>query len=364
MGLLTRGHTARKEKARKGLLPMRARRTSTNTNGAAKPKRKVDVGNVIIISVMVVGACIVAYPTVSDWWNNYHQYRLVTDYMAAVDDLDSKEIERMLEAARAYNEHLLTTSNRYNLSDAERAEYESLLNVSGNGMIGYLQINSIHVNLPIYHGVSQDVLQRAIGHIEGSSLPIGGPSTHCAVSGHRGLPSAKLFSDLDRLTEGDTFTVTVLNQTITYEVDKIHIVDPTDMRDLDIVMGMDYMTLVTCTPYGVNTHRLLVRGHRIDNLAGTLAVPAEAVQIPNYIAVPAVAVPMLFTYLVGALVYYSRFGRYNRRRVMEELSDIAGVELPEEVLDPTSIDDLELPERLRPAASGSDATPDAPTQEG
>jgi sortase A len=172
--------------------------------------------------------------------------------------------------------------------------------------MGYVNIPSIGVNLPVYHGVDEVHLQVAVGHIEGSSLPVGGPSTHCVVSAHRGLPSAKLFTDLDQVKEGDIFTFTVLDQTLTYEVDQIRIVEPNNLSDLEIQKDADYATLITCTPYGVNTHRMLVRGHRIENLSDRTVVPAGAVQIPVYVAVLAVGIPLLFVYLVFALIYYRR----------------------------------------------------------
>jgi sortase A len=172
--------------------------------------------------------------------------------------------------------------------------------------MGYVQINKIGISLPIYHGTDEAVLQIAIGHLTGSSLPVGGESTHCAVSGHRGLPSAKLFTDLDQLVEGDTFTLTVLDQTATYQVDQIRIVEPSDISNLEIAAGQDYCTLITCTPYGINTHRMLVRGHRIENIEGAIVVTSEAVRIPNYVVAPAVGVPMLFVVLAGMLIHYRR----------------------------------------------------------
>ena len=271
---------------------------------AKRGRKKGSFTTIILVLIMVVGAGIMAYPTFSDWWNSYHQTRAIASYVSAVEEMDPKKVQEMLDAARAYNKRLLTKSNRYMMSDAEKEEYRSILDVTGTGVMGYIQINSIGVNLPIYHGVDEAILQIAIGHIEGTSLPVGGPSTHAAVSGHRGLPSAKLFTDLDKMVEGDTFTVTVLDQTITYEVDQIRIVEPTDISDLNLTLGEDYMTLITCTPYGINTHRMLVRGHRANGASDAVAIPAEAVQIPNYIAVPAVAVPMLFVYLIGTLIYY------------------------------------------------------------
>ena len=288
-----------------------------------KKKKKVDWVTVIMVAVMVVGALIIAYPTFSDWWNSYHQTRAIASYVSAVEETDQETIDQMFAEAHAYNERLLAKPNRYVMSDAEKVEYESILDLTGTGVIGYIQISSIGVNLPVYHGVAESVLQVAIGHIEGSSLPVGGPSTHAAVSGHRGLPSARLFTDLDKLVEGDTFMLTVLDQTLTYEIDQIRIVEPQDMSDLNIVQDADFVTLITCTPYGINTHRLLVRGHRIANIDGTANIPPEAVQIPNYVAVPAVALPMLFIYLVGALIYYRlRDHGYDRDKVMKELEEM------------------------------------------
>lgn len=262
------------------------------------------ISTVIAVIVVIIGAGLIAYPTFSDWWNSYHQSRAIANYVQAVEELDPEVAEAMINRAVEYNEALLSKADRYNMTDADKAEYESILDLTGSGVIGYIQINAIGVNLPVYHGVSESVLQVAIGHIEGTSLPVGGPSTHAAVSGHRGLPSARLFTDLDKLVEGDTFTMTVLDRTITYEIDQIRIVEPSDLSDLNIERDKDYMTLITCTPYGVNTHRMLVRGHRIENITGMAVIPPEAVQIPNYIAVPAVGLPMLFIYLIGALIYY------------------------------------------------------------
>ena len=288
-----------------------------------KKKKKFDWVTAIMVAVMVVGALIIAYPTFSDWWNSYHQTRAIASYVSAVEETDQETIDQMFAEAHAYNERLLAKPNRYVMSDAEKIEYESILDLTGTGVIGYIQISSIGVNLPVYHGVAESVLQVAIGHIEGSSLPVGGPSTHAAVSGHRGLPSARLFTDLDKLVEGDTFMLTVLNQTLTYEIDQVRIVEPQDMSDLNIVQDADLVTLITCTPYGINTHRLLVRGHRISNIDGTANIPPEAVQIPNYVAVPAVALPMLFIYLVGALIYYRlRDHGYDREKVMKELEEM------------------------------------------
>lgn len=270
----------------------------------AKPK--VSISTVIMTLVLVVGLAVMAYPTFSDWWNSFHQAKAIAEYLEVVEGTDEETIAAMLQAAHEYNARLVSNGGRFSMTDSERDEYISLLNLTGNGMMGYINIPSIGVNLPIYHGVDETHLQVAVGHIEGSSLPVGGESTHAVVSAHRGLPSAKLFTDLDKVSEGDIFTFTVLDQTITYEVDQIRIVEPNDMSDLVITEGADQATLVTCTPYGINTHRILVRGHRVENQSDRNAVPAGAVQIPSYIAILTVAIPLLFVYLLGALIYYRR----------------------------------------------------------
>lgn len=274
--------------------------------GGRKParKRKVSISTIVTCVVLVIGMGIIAYPTFSDWWNSFHQSRAISVYSDTVAETDPEQKTAMLEAAKEYNKRLVDNPGRYNMSDEELEEYNSLLDPTGNGMMGYVTVPSIGVTLPVYHGIDETHLQVAIGHIGGSSLPVGGKSTHTVVSGHRGLPSAKLFSELDKIAEGDIFSFTVLDQTVTYEVDQIRIVEPSDMSDLAIEKGKDYATLVTCTPYGVNTHRLLVRGHRIKNPEDRAQIAAGATQIPAFIAVLAVAIPLLFVYLIGALIYY------------------------------------------------------------
>ena len=313
---------ARSDNASAGKKAKKANRGKAKGKAKSKAKRRgPKLSTVIALIVLAVGVGIIAYPTFSDWWNSYHQSRAIATYVNAVQETDPKKIEDMLKEAHDYNERLLAKADRYNMSEAEKNEYKSILDLTGNGVMGYVQISAINVDYPIYHGMDEGVLQIAIGHLEGSSLPIGGPNTHSVISGHRGLPSARLFTDIDKLVEGDTFTVTVLNQTVTYEVDQIRIVLPTDLSNLNIESGKDYCTLITCTPYGVNTHRLLVRGHRIDNIA-TDVVTAEALQIPRYIAIPAVAVPMLFAFLVGMLIYYRvRRPDMDKEKVTEALRE-------------------------------------------
>lgn len=266
--------------------------------------KKGAFSTIILILVFLAGLSLLLYPTVSDYWNSLHQSRAITQYAEQVANLDNDVYEQLWADAHSYNQTLLDKADRYEMTDEERAEYESLLNVSGNGIIGYIEISKIGCSLPVYHGTDEAVLQIAVGHIEGSSLPVGGESTHAVLSGHRGLPSAKLFTDLDKLVTGDTFVLRILDETLTYEVDQILIVEPYEMNALEIEEGKDYCTLVTCTPYGINTHRLLVRGHRVDNVAEakTIRVTADAMQIEPVIVAPLVAVPMLLLLLVGLLV--------------------------------------------------------------
>lgn len=254
----------------------------------------------ILILVFFTGLTLLLYPSVSDWWNSFHQSRAIAEYASNIQNLEKEVNEKLLSDARAYNEKLSGIGNRFQLSEEAIGEYNSLLDITGTGIMGYIEIPEIKVSLPIYHGTSDSVLSIAIGHIEGSSLPVGGEGTHCVLSGHRGLPSAKLFSNLDRLREGDTFTIRTLDEALTYEVDQIHIVEPHEIGDLAIEEGMDYCTLVTCTPYGINTHRLLVRGHRIEDTPGAAAirVTSDAIQIDPVLVAPIVAIPMILLLLI------------------------------------------------------------------
>lgn len=216
----------------------------------------------LIVVVFVAGLSFLLYPTVSNLWNQAHQSRAIATYSKQVEKLDDSENKKMLKAARKYNKSLLKKSDHWKLSKKDKKKYESLLDVSGTGIMGYIEVPKIDCSLPIYHGTDEGALQIAIGHLEGSSLPVGGKSTHCVLSGHRGLPSARLFTDLDQMEEGDIFILNILGRKLAYEVDQIKVVLPEEMSDLEIEEGKDLCTLVTCTPYGINTHRLLVRGHR------------------------------------------------------------------------------------------------------
>lgn len=271
---------------------------------------KKNFTTVILLLILLMGLSLLLYPTVSDYWNSFHQSRAIASYAEAVAELDDGMYEKMWQEAVEYNEKLKEKDNRWVLTEEEQEEYDSILNVSGTGIMGYIEIPEIKVSLPIYHGVDEGILQIAIGHITGTSLPVGGEGTHCVVSGHRGLPSAKLFTDLDKLVEGDIFMMRVLDETLTYEVDQILIVEPEDTSSLEIEEGKDLCTLVTCTPYGVNSHRMLVRGHRIENLedSSSIRVTADAQLIDSKLVAPAIAAPILLVMLLVVLI------RHRKRR--------------------------------------------------
>ena len=268
----------------------------------------------ILMAIGLVGMGLIVYPTFADWWNNMHQSRAVASYVDAVANLDQSQYDEIIKAAEEYNARLAQSGVKWTMTEDEIAEYESLLDITDTGIMGYIEIPLINVSLPIYHGTDESVLQVAIGHLAGTSLPVGGASSHCAVSGHRGLPSAKLFTDIDKLMAGDTWTISVLGRVYTYEVDQIRVVEPTDLSNLQITDGKDYCTLVTCTPYGINTHRLLVRGHRIENAQGEMSVIADGVQIePVYVA-PFLAIPMLILLFIVLMIMTSRTMREYRAK--------------------------------------------------
>lgn len=265
---------------------------------------KKHLSTIILILIFFVGLSLLLYPTLSDYWNTFHQSQAIVGYVETVASIDDEKYAKLLNDAKSYNEDLASHSSHWRLSKEEEKEYESMLNISNMGIIGYIEIPKINCSLPIYHGTDEDVLQIGIGHIAGSSLPVGGNNTHSVLSGHRGLPSAKLFTNLDELENGDLFMLRVMDETLTYEVDQILIVNPDDFSALGIVDGQDLCTLITCTPYGVNTHRLLVRGHRVDNVSQTsgVRVVADAMQIEPVLVAPVVAVPILVILLAVAFL--------------------------------------------------------------
>ena len=264
---------------------------------------KKHLSTIILVLILVIGLSLLLYPTVADWWNSFHASRAIASYDSIVANLSDEDYTSLFEDAQEYNRKLAQL--KYPLMYYDEIEgYNDLLNITGNGVMGYVEIPRIDVRLPIYHGTSEGVLQIAAGHMEGTSLPTGGESTHCALSAHRGLPSARLFTDLDKLEKGDIFTLNVIDRVLTYEIDQILIVEPTDVEPLYVTEGEDYCTLVTCTPYGINSHRMLVRGTRTDNAVQDKAirVTADAMQIEPVLVAPFVAAPILLLMLLMLLI--------------------------------------------------------------
>ena len=258
---------------------------------------------ILLVLMLFVGVCGLLYPSVSQYWNSKTQTRAVENYREILDSLKPEDYDAYFQAAEEYNRQLAALDSP--LTDYHRLTgYNDLLNITGTGIMGYITIPKLGVELPLYHGISAEVLNIACGHMEGSSLPIGGESTHSILSAHRGLPHARLFTDLDKMEVGDTFQITILNRTVTYQVDQITVVRPNEVDDVQIVAGEDLCTLLTCTPYGINSHRLLVRGTRIENAAPVLYVTSNAYKIDSLVATPVVAAPILLILLIVLLVKY------------------------------------------------------------
>ena len=266
---------------------------------------------ILLILILLAGVSLLLYPTVSDYWNSFHQSRAIASYAEQVANIDDAQYEELWDAARDYNQSLLHRPNDFILSDEQQEIYKSLLDIGGNGIMGYIEIPVIDVMLPIYHGTKESVLQIAVGHLDWTSLPVGGAGSHCVLSGHRGLPSARLFTDLDKLKVGDVFMLHVLNEILTYEIDQILIVEPQDTDPLLIEPGKDLCTLITCTPYGINSHRMLVRGHRIESQeeAKVIRITADALRIEPLMVAPIVAVPILLVLLIILLLPKQKKGK-------------------------------------------------------
>ncbi len=260
------------------------------------------LSTILLIIIFLVGLSVMLYPTVSDWWNSKVQSRAIASYSEAIAQIDDTDYEAILQEAYDFNTRLSQTYAPFTNFEHLQSEYNRILDLSGTGIMGYISIPVIGVQLPIYHGTGEAVLNIAAGHLEGSSLPVGGAATHSVISAHRGLPSARLFTDLDQLVVGDTFTITILDEVLTYEVEQILIVLPHEMDKLAIQHGKDYVTLMTCTPYGVNTHRLLLRSHRIDTVVEeekrVVRVSADAVQVDPLLVVPAISAPLVLMLLI------------------------------------------------------------------
>ena len=266
---------------------------------------------ILLILILLIGLSLMLYPSFADWWNSFHSSRAIASYEEQVANIDDAQYEELWDAARDYNQSLLHRPNDFLLSDEQQEIYKSLLNIGGNGIMGYIEIPMIDVMLPIYHGTKESVLQIAVGHLDWTSLPVGGAGSHCVLSGHRGLPSARLFTDLDKLKVGDVFMLHVLNEILTYEIDQILIVEPQDTDPLLIEPGKDLCTLITCTPYGINSHRMLVRGHRIESQEEpkNIRITADAVRIEPLMVAPIVAVPILLVLLIILLLPKQKKGK-------------------------------------------------------
>lgn len=276
----------------------------------------------LLVLIMLTGIAVFLYPPFSSWWNDRTQTRIIEDYNKAVGVLDTSQKDEMLDQAHAYNAALASLADPMSQYEA-LTDYSGVLNIPGTGIIGYIDIPKIGVHLPVYHGTSPEVLNVAVGHLEGTSLPVGGKGSHAVISAHRGLPSAKLFSDLDQLTEDDQFSISVLDDIFTYEVDQINVVRPYETELLRPEPDKDLVTLMTCTPYGINTHRLLVRGHRIDTVISEeedegdetvrrVRIPADAILVDQMISLPFVIVPLV----IVLIIYWTITGRRGKKRYL------------------------------------------------
>ena len=322
---------------------------------------KKHLTTIILVLLFFFGLSLLLYPRVADYWNSFHQSRAINSYIERVSKIDNSVYDQIISSAREYNRSLGADGFRWFLTDEQREEYNSELNLDDNGVMGYITIDKINIQLPIYHGTKESVLQTSIGHIEWSSLPVGvscwdskardgmyitdpTEGSHCVLSAHRGLPSARLFSDLDKLVEGDTFSLNILGETLTYQVDQIRVVVPSDLSELQIVSGKDYCSLVTCTPYGVNTHRLLVRGHRVNNPQGDIKVVSEAIQYKTVYIAPVVALPIILILLVLMMISTGRQRTHNRARsaAYDRYTDQGTITVIE-----TDLDEIARNERLR-----------------
>lgn len=319
-----------------------------------KSKKKAKISTIVFGLILCIGMSVLLYPTISNLYYSHYQSQAIINYSEQVDSLEQEIYEQLLAQAEAYNQALIDNPGRFTLSDEELAEYEELLSIEGTEVIGYIEIDKIDCYLPIYHGTSDEVLQHGVGHLEGTSLPIGGESTHAVISAHRGLPSSTLFTNLDQLEEGDTFTITVLDETLTYEIDQITVVEPDDFSELEIVEGEDYVTLMTCTPYGINTHRLLVRGHRIEtpteDTSDDTTEPTS--QIPLLVA----AIVLFLAAVAGLLWWMKKRRQKQAQEQSAESQQLAGEQSSQEQSDPDGeqqVDREELPQSREEEPGGS-----------
>ena len=296
-----------------------------------KKKKGGGFSTILLVAIFFVGLSVLLYPTISDFQNEKRQSKAIVDYDKLIENLTPEDYSAYFEKAEAYNQKIRNMNFPFLNHSSIAEEYYDTLDVNGDGMMGHITIEKIKVQLPIYHGTSDAVLNTAVGHVEGSSIPLGGESTHTVLSAHRGLPSAKLFTNLDKMEIGDVFSIRILDKTITYQIDQILIVLPEEMDPLNLEMGKDYCTLVTCTPYGINTHRMLVRGVRIENIESDkeVNVITEAYQVDPLIVTPAVAAPILGILLIVLLVKSGKNSRKKAKSQQQILKELAETQADE-----------------------------------
>ena len=313
-------------------------------------KIKKNLSKVVLVVTFLAGLSLLLYPTVANWWNSFHATRSIASYDETIAALPPEQYDELFDAAIAYNETLLDDGGRYFPSDAEHQYYMDLLSIEGSEVLGSIQIPTQKINLPIYHGTSEEVLQVGAGHLEGTSLPIGGESTHTVISGHRGLPSAELFNNIVNLAEGDVFVIKVLNQTITYQVERIRTVLPTEVNDIDIEPGRDLATLVTCTPYGVNTHRILITGHRIENLSEDFLNTKDNAGLVSQTLIAAILAGIILVVLfVLLMIRSSKQKREQKKKQKLAAADAAKLD---ERPDPASANTPNQESKLSPSKDG------------
>jgi len=286
-------------------------------------KKAKNKSNILFVLVFLAGLSLLLYPAVSNLYNSRLQAGVISDYQQQLQSGDNEAHARMFSQAKQYNQLLLERENPYTLTEEQQQRYTALLDLSGRGVMGYLEIPCIDCSLPIYHGVGEEVLQQAVGHIEWSSLPVGGASTHCVISGHRGLPTADLLTHIDRMRIGDHFYLNVLGETLEYQVDQVKVVLPDDTTYLNIEEGQDFVTLLTCTPYGINSHRLLVRGTRVLDgrpVTGRLILSNELEEISLIYILPValLTVVVMVVLVIGIKSLFGRKPKEKRRRVKAE----------------------------------------------
>jgi len=297
-----------------------------------RKKKKGDPTTALLLLIFLAGLSLLLYPTVSNWWNTFHQTQVIADYTQSVSQLDTEKYASLWADANAYNQALLERGNPYQLPEDLLDQYNTLLDISGTGIMGYVEIPRINNSLPIYHGTDEAVLQVAAGHLEWTSLPVGGESTHSVISGHRGLPSAELLTHIDKLEVGDKFYIHVLDQVLEYRVDNIAVVEPDDVSLLAVTAGQDYMTLVTCTPYGINSHRLLVRGVRTGTADADenapLPVHNEIEPIHLMYVIPAALVLLVVAAAILTAAKDRRSHKYRGKRAKPEGKRLDGKDGP------------------------------------